>query len=515
MSRFFPGAGVRLGLGVGTTLSLLVVSNAAWAWEPIAVCLNGPVTWSATSVSYRLNDAGSDNFSFPALEAAAAEAWDAWAGPCCTGWSVVEVPPTPARWLNSPGENVIAFEESQWDGLLGDPATTIGITLLAGPTTGCSIDEADVLFNGVQWVFISGDPVLGSRQVNLPAALTHELGHFLGLGHTDVPGATMTAVQDRGADGATLEPDDLVGVCELYPASCLGREALCADTVDDDLDGWTDCEDSDCLGAPACQCGAQGILRCGETFQGTTSGVGQSRLEGYACGVVAGAGPEGVVRLDGGVGGEVIVELVGPQGQDLELVAMGEVCHPARCTGSVAQGGMATKSLAVTAGGPGPSWLAVEDPAGVGLPFSLTLGCDGAWETACGNGRDDDGDGGVDCLDADCAGVGDCPVVPDGGPGGGTDGGDPGAQDGGDPGLTDGAADGGELGHGGEVDPVGDGGDTPPGEPGSAGDKARDGDREIDGREGPGCSGCRAAPGTQGWLWLVLWLGLAPRRRKP
>src|SRR5262249_29297551 len=48
---------------------------------------------------------------------------------------------------------------------------------------------------------------------------THEEGHSLGLGHTTVPGATMEAAYGGGTSLATIEQDDIAGVCALYPGT--------------------------------------------------------------------------------------------------------------------------------------------------------------------------------------------------------------------------------------------------------------------------------------------------------
>jgi hypothetical protein len=50
--------------------------------------------------------------------------------------------------------------------------------------------------------------------------LTHEAGHFLGLSHSPDPTATMKAVYSAASDGTsfrTLEPDDVAGICDVYP----------------------------------------------------------------------------------------------------------------------------------------------------------------------------------------------------------------------------------------------------------------------------------------------------------
>lgn len=59
--------------------------------------------------------------------------------------------------------------------------------------------------------------------------VTHEAGHFLGLDHTSVAGATMAATASIGETAKrSLEPDDVQGICAIYPA---GAPATTCGTV--------------------------------------------------------------------------------------------------------------------------------------------------------------------------------------------------------------------------------------------------------------------------------------------
>ncbi|HEX5660898.1 MAG TPA: matrixin family metalloprotease, partial [Polyangiales bacterium] len=55
-------------------------------------------------------------------------------------------------------------------------------------------------------------------RVDLRNVATHEFGHFLGLAHSDVEGATMyCAAYSRDVSKRYLGQDDIDGLCAVYP----------------------------------------------------------------------------------------------------------------------------------------------------------------------------------------------------------------------------------------------------------------------------------------------------------
>lgn len=114
------------------------------------------------------------------------------------------------------------------------PDTAFGLTLVwHDPKTG-EIFDADLQINETLGTLAICDgkpgepPICGSREVDIQNVVTHEAGHYLGLGHTtdDLDlNPTMAASAVRGETAKrTLANDDRRGVCAIYgdyaPVSC-------------------------------------------------------------------------------------------------------------------------------------------------------------------------------------------------------------------------------------------------------------------------------------------------------
>lgn len=115
------------------------------------------------------------------------------------------------------GINGVFFHDDVWPAELVPGA--VGQTIVHVDATG-KLRDADIHLNGVQFRF-SNDGVAKSV-ADAPGAqdarsvLVHELGHALGLGHSNDPRATMS-VSGSGLRWRSLEKDDVDGVCSLYP----------------------------------------------------------------------------------------------------------------------------------------------------------------------------------------------------------------------------------------------------------------------------------------------------------
>jgi hypothetical protein len=185
---------------------------------------------------------------------------------------------------------------------------------------------------------------------------------------------------------------------------------VCDNNVDDDQDGDTDCDDSDCAINPACQpnaCEIAQSITCGDSVSGDT-GNGVMHFDRYSC-LRQGTedGPEIAFKLEAPEGTGITIDMQHAGGSDLDLLMLPASCNPDACIDA---------SLNYSR----PERLEFDMPAEAVFlmvetyqnptTFDLTVTCDTPVEV-CDNQVDDDGDGDTDCDDADC--VADPACVPD------------------------------------------------------------------------------------------------------
>jgi hypothetical protein len=88
---------------------------------------------------------------------------------------------------------------------------------LTGYYTGNTIYDADVYTNQ-RYSYTSSRETDGcSGEYDIDGIMVHEVGHVIGLGHSNVAGATMyPSVSACNLNNRTLEADDLAGKNDLY-----------------------------------------------------------------------------------------------------------------------------------------------------------------------------------------------------------------------------------------------------------------------------------------------------------
>jgi len=134
----------------------------------------------------------------------------------------------------SPNANVVMFRDA-WPYTEEDllPGDTLALTTVTFNVETGEIYDADIEINSEDAESLAIGEVRPS-DIDLHSVLTHEIGHFLGLSHTSVSGATMLPSLSEGqTDLATIEADDIAGICTIYPpdrtttsTSCVPRHGF-------------------------------------------------------------------------------------------------------------------------------------------------------------------------------------------------------------------------------------------------------------------------------------------------
>jgi hypothetical protein len=182
-------------------------------------------------------------------------------------------------------------------------------------------------------------------------------------------------------------------------------ETNCANGADDDQDGATDCDDSDCAEDAAClpdYCAPDWVLECGDSDTYSTDSFGSTLVvDAYGC--AAGTvfdGREYAYSFVAPYTGELSVTLSdATAGLWVAVVkaGAGDVCDPAAACLGLGQG---LVTVAVQQGQ--TYYVVVDGQAGASGSFTVSTACVPDAEMQCADGLDDDLDGFLDCLDSDC-----------------------------------------------------------------------------------------------------------------
>jgi hypothetical protein len=103
----------------------------------------------------------------------------------------------------------------------GDPIHACNGSCLAatftGFYTGGNITDADIVTNKKNKLASLAEPDGCSAEYYIEGIMVHEVGHVLGIGHTNVAGATMyPSVSACNNTPASIEADDKAAIADLY-----------------------------------------------------------------------------------------------------------------------------------------------------------------------------------------------------------------------------------------------------------------------------------------------------------
>jgi Matrixin len=192
------------------------------------------VKWTGGPVPYFVNERGVPGVTPSEFRAAVARASASWQGVPGSTIRLQDQGVTTAAPVGLDGRNTLGFlDRPDLDRVLG------ATSLLLDSTTGALV-EADIFFNTrFSW---SVAPQGEAGRVDLESVVLHELGHFIGLGHSAIGETERTPTGGRRVLGSgavmfpialtagstadrVLQDDDEAAVQDLYAADG-GREAM-------------------------------------------------------------------------------------------------------------------------------------------------------------------------------------------------------------------------------------------------------------------------------------------------
>lgn len=213
--------------GCVTWAGLFLAAHEARAYECTRVQEgSGPsLIWSERAIPWTVNAALTDDITD--REAALREikgSFAAWENVECSDivfpLTSEQAGATAGFVEAGPNTNVVIFVESGW---ISDPGI-VGVTTNSYNVRTGVIADSDIEMNGERFRFVVADAscLVRSGAMDLRNALTHEVGHLLGLDHPPNTEANAESTMFAAAPPCetkkqTLAEDDINAVCTIYP----------------------------------------------------------------------------------------------------------------------------------------------------------------------------------------------------------------------------------------------------------------------------------------------------------
>ncbi len=178
-----------------------------------------PMGWKNMPITYYINRGGSSQISDGSDIAAVKKGFRVWSEVKCAAvrFSYGGEITSPSIGYTEGGKNYNAViwikSAARWP----FPYDVLATTQLYWDERTGEILDADILFNdfGFKWSTSSTPP---SDRYDILNTAVHEIGHLLGLDHSDRPEATMYFQSPSGeVKKRDLDRDDVRGICQIYP----------------------------------------------------------------------------------------------------------------------------------------------------------------------------------------------------------------------------------------------------------------------------------------------------------
>jgi hypothetical protein len=189
-----------------------------------------PLHWESGCLSFGVQRDGSPlrHITFEVADEIIQTAFQQWMGATCEGgghpsfrvWDLGRkyggiICDEPEFNAIKPNANVWIFRDKDWP-YEGDTSTLALTSTIFEKTSGALLD-ADVEINSYK-IVLTTTGVSSDVEKDLQSIVTHEAGHFLGLGHSPLSTATMYKMYSPGdLNYRSLAVDDQQGICSIYP----------------------------------------------------------------------------------------------------------------------------------------------------------------------------------------------------------------------------------------------------------------------------------------------------------
>ncbi|MBI4871780.1 MAG: matrixin family metalloprotease, partial [Candidatus Riflebacteria bacterium] len=195
-----------------------ILASSAFAWVPSTISTALVQTkWAGGAVSYRYNVSHGSNITGDntAVLNAVLNSFAHWQEVSNTSLTITNAGTTAITQKSSgDGVNAVLFQDSASQGQVGG---ALAVTFTSFNGVNGNFADADIVFNMSQ-TFAAGAVTTG--RFDLESVLTHEVGHLLGLDHTDLFSSTMFQSTPTAADSQrTLAADDIAVLRATYPGS--------------------------------------------------------------------------------------------------------------------------------------------------------------------------------------------------------------------------------------------------------------------------------------------------------